>query len=180
MTDQDLQKLKYPIGRFSRPKPVTAEHLETCIASIETFPEKIRKEVATLTDEQLDTPYRPGGWTIRQVVHHCADSHLNAYTRVKLTMTEEKPTIKPYFEDRWAELPDSSLPVDPTLKLLEGLHARWAYLLRSLQPEDLKKKFVHPEHGREIPLEELVALYGWHCDHHLAHITTLKRANNWK
>ena len=179
MTDSDLQKLKYPIGRYAKPDPITPEILEERIAIIEAFPKKMAAEVAALSDEQLDTPYRPGGWTIRQVVHHCADSHMNAFVRLKLTLTEDKPTVKPYLEARWAELPDSSLPVELSLKLLEGLHARWAWLLRSLSEEELAMRFVHPEQGRETRLDGLITLYGWHCEHHLAHITGIKREKNW-
>lgn len=179
MTDQDLEKLRYPIGRYSRPAEITPELLQERLAIIESFPERLRKEVENLSDEQLDTPYRPDGWTIRQVVHHCADSHLNAFTRLKLALTEEKPTIKPYLEARWAELPDSALPVAHSLMILEGLHARWSHLLHSLKEEDFARRFIHPQQGREMRLDELVALYGWHCEHHLAHITTTKREKSW-
>lgn len=180
MTDQELQKLRYPIGRYSRPESITDALLRQWIDTIEAFPQNLKNEVAGLTDDQLDTPYRPGGWTIRQVVHHCADSHLNAMARLKLALTEDKPTIKPYLEARWAELADSALPVASSLQLLEGLHTRWTFLLQSLSAEDLKKTFVHPEHGREMPVGELVALYGWHCAHHLAHVTGLKREKGWE
>ena len=176
MTDQELQKLRYPVGRYSKPDVITDALLREWIDTIEIFPHKLKNEVAGLTDAQLDTTYRPGGWTIRQVVHHCADSHLNAYVRLKLTLTEEKPTIKPYLEARWAELVDSTLPVPSSLAMLEGVHTRWAFLLRSLSPADLKKRFVHPEHGKEFQLDELIALYGWHCRHHLAHVVVGKRA----
>lgn len=180
MTDLDLQKLKYPIGPYSRPAEITPELLRERLAIIESFPERLRREVEGLSDEQLDTPYRPDGWTIRQVVHHCADSHMNAFIRLKWTLTEEKPTIKPYLEARWAELPDSALPVEHSLKLLESLHTRWASLLRSLSPEDLARSFIHPDQKRETRLDGLITLYSWHCEHHLAHITTLKQAKAWK
>jgi hypothetical protein len=180
MTEAELTTLKFPIGKFQKPALLTDEILERFIKDIETFPGRLRKEVSSLNDQQLDTPYRPEGWTLRQVVHHCADSHMNSIIRFKLALTEDKPTIKPYFEERWAELPDSkNLPVEHSLLLLEGLHARWVTLLRLIPKEELKKSFIHPEHGKEIQLEENLGIYAWHCNHHLAHITSLKMRMNW-
>jgi len=128
----------------------------------------------------MDTPYREGGWTLRQVVHHCADSHMNAFCRFKLAMTEEKPVIKPYEEARWAALADSkNLPVDASLAILKGLHERWTVLMKSLREAERHRTFIHPEHGREISLQETIGLYAWHGEHHLAHITSLKKARNW-
>ncbi|MFZ9846607.1 MAG: YfiT family bacillithiol transferase, partial [Flavobacteriales bacterium] len=127
------------------------------------------------------TPYREMGWTIRQVVHHCADSHMNSLTRFKLTLTEDKPVVKPYWEDRWAELVDSkSMPISPSVQMLEGIHARWTVLLNSLSEQDLVKSFIHPEHGKEFRVDENIGVYAWHCNHHLAHITELKKRKNWK
>ncbi|WP_114785031.1 YfiT family bacillithiol transferase [Botryobacter ruber] len=172
---------RYPIGPFEKPAEITAEEVAQWIAAIASFPEQLSTAVAHLSDEQLDTPYRPGGWTIRQVVHHCADSHLNSFIRFKLALTEDKPTVKPYFEERWAELPDGKLaPVATSLHILDGLHQRWALLLRSLSATDLKKSFLHPEHGKEIFLDECLGLYAWHGRHHLAHITNLKQQKGWQ
>lgn len=176
-----MDRLKYPIGPFQKPAEFTTSALTACIADIESFPRRLKDAVATLSDAQLDTPYRDGGWTVRQVVHHCADSHMNSLVRFKLALTENVPTIKPYFEERWAELADGkSFAIGPSLLLLEGLHARWTELLRSLSESDLKREFLHPEHGRTLRLDETIGLYAWHCNHHLAHITTLKNARGWK
>ena len=180
MKNIELEKLKFPIGVFVKPEVISAENLEHWISDIETFPSRLRSVIANLYSPQLDTVYRPGGWTIRQVVHHCADSHMNSLQRFKLALTEEKPTIKPYWEDLWAELEDSkTMSVEPSLLLLEGLHARWALLLRSLKAEDFERTFIHPEHGKEFRLDENIGVYAWHCNHHLAHITTLKKQKGW-
>jgi uncharacterized damage-inducible protein DinB len=163
------------------PDLVTPEALGKYIADIESFPTKLRAEVENLTDEQLDTPYRPDGWTIRQVVNHCADSHMNGLARLKLALTEDKPTIKLYLENRWAELADSkTMTIEPALLMLDGLHKRWATLLKSLTEDDLTRIYIHPEHGREFRLEESIGLYAWHCNHHLAHITELKKRMKWR
>ena len=135
---------------------------------------------AGLTEAQLDTPYRPEGWTIRQVIHHCADSHMNALTRLKLTLTEDQPVIKPYFQDRWVELHDTkNMPIQPSLKMIEGIHARWAVLLNNLTDQELEKSFIHPEYGKTIKIIENIGNYAWHSNHHLAHITETKKRNNW-
>ena len=176
-----MNRLRFPIGQFQKPDNLTKNLIDKFIDDIETFPERLRKEVENLSDVQLDTPYRPDGWTIRQVVNHCADSHMNSLTRFKLALTENKPTIKPYYEDKWAELADSkNMPIEPALKMLKGIHQRWTILLRSLKEDDLKKRFIHPEHGKEFQLDENIGLYAWHCNHHLAHITTLKDGKSWK
>ncbi len=181
MTAVDLEKLKYPIGNFEMPHEVSPEMIARYIAIIENFPQKIDSETAHLTDEQLDTPYRPNGWTIRQVVHHCADSHINALIRVKLGLTEDNPTIKPYLEAKWAELPDGkSMPVAISLNLLKSVHHRWIIVLKSMANADFKRTFIHPENNQLFRLEQNTALYAWHCEHHLAHITTLKKSKNWK
>ncbi len=175
------EEIKFPIGKFKKPVEITTQILLNYIKEISTFPKRIQLEVENLTDEQLDTPYRNGGWTIRQVVHHCADSHMNSLIRLKLTLTEDKPTIKPYYEDRWAELFDSkNMSIQPSLKMLEGIHERWTLLLNNLTKEQLGRTFIHPEHGREFRLDENIALYAWHCNHHLAHITSLKLRMGWK
>jgi hypothetical protein len=176
-----LEQLKYPIGQFEKPEIIRRDLVVKWIADIAAFPTRLRNEVNHLTDEQLGTQYRPDGWTIIQVVHHCADSHINSFIRFKLTLTEDKPIIKPYWEDRWAELTDGkTMPIEHSLMLLDGLHSRWVGLLNSLTEQDLDKKFIHPEQGQEIPLNEYVGVYAWHCNHHLAHITELKKRKNWK
>lgn len=176
-----LEKLKYPIGKFTAPDHYSPELIKSYIEVIEAFPSKIAMEVLGLSDSQLDTPYRPQGWTVRQVVHHCADSHMNALIRFKLTLTEEKPTIKPYNEKGFAELPDSvSMPLEPGLKIIDAVHERWVLLLKSLTEEDLQRKYIHPEYNKEFSLNEAAGLYAWHCNHHLTHITTLKNSDNWK
>ena len=177
----DLEKLKYPIGQFVKPNTITSDHIAIWITAIATFPQKLQNEVKHLDESQLDTPYRLHGWTIRQVVHHCADSHINSFTRFKLTLTEDQPTIKPYYEDRWAELIDSKkFPIESSLKILEGIHERWTIVLNNLTPAELKMTFKHPENGAIISIEENIGIYAWHCNHHLAHITTLKQTKNWK
>lgn len=175
-----IDNLKYPIGQFSKPTEMSQEILLEFIEDISSFPEKLKKEVQDLDDDQLDTPYRPGGWTIRQVVHHCADSHLNSLTRFKLALTEDNPTIRPYFEDRWAELADSkTMPIEASLKMIEGIHARWTVLLTSLTALELARTFFHPESNKQYRLDETMGIYAWHCNHHLAHITNLKNTKKW-
>jgi len=176
-----LEQLKYPIGKFEAPATITKEILSQWIADISSFPARLKNEVHHLTDEQLDTPYRPEGWTIRQVIHHCADSHMNSMTRFKLTLTEDQPTIKPYYEERWAELMDNkNMPIAPSLKMLEGIHERWKMLLNHLTEEQKARVFIHPEHGKTFRTDENIGTYAWHCNHHLAHITETKKRNNWQ
>ncbi|RKL67462.1 metal-dependent hydrolase [Salipaludibacillus neizhouensis] len=170
--------LRYPIGEFEFRDDVTMEVVQTWISEIDMVPVKLREAVDGLNDQQLDTPYRQGGWTIRQVVHHMADSHINAYMRVKLALTENKPTIMPYEEAKWAELPDSEMPIDVSLTLLFALHQRWVTLLQSLEPSDLEKTFYHPESG-EMKLGINIGNYSWHGRHHISHITTLRERNGW-
>ncbi len=173
--------LKYPIGKYEKPEEISEEMIEQYINIISEFPERLKKEVEKLSGDQLDTVYRPDGWTIRQVINHCADSHSNSLTRFKLALTEDNPVIRPYFEDRWAELADSkNIPVEPAFKMLEGIHQRWTILLRSLTPEQLGRTFVHPDSGNTIRLDENIGIYAWHCDHHLRHITSLKERNGWE
>jgi hypothetical protein len=167
----DIDRLRYPVGPMDRPKPpldarTRAAHLHT----IEELPARFRALVSGLSEEQLDTPYRPGGWTIRQVVHHVPDSHVNAYIRMKLALTEDTPAIKAYEEARWAELPEArSGPVAMSLDLLDALHRRWIACLRGLGERDYGKAYIHPELGRVV-IDEAIAIYAWHCRHHAAHI----------
>ena len=172
--------LKYPVGKFQLPGEITPELLKEYIKILEEFPKKLAREVDYLSEKQLATPYRPGGWTVRQLVNHLADSHLNSFIRYKLALTEKEPTIKPYNQSLWAELADSSdIDINPALKLLSGLHARWTFLLGSLSSKQLGKSFIHPESGKKISLKINTAIYAWHCEHHLAHITALKERENW-
>ncbi|GEM_PF-36077 len=165
-----MEGLRYPIGTFDFEKEVQEKHISSLIDQIEALPELLTRVVEKLTEEQLDSPYRAGGWTIRQLVHHLADSNMNAYIRVKLAMTEDKPTIKPYAEALWAGLDDSQLPVELSTKLLEGLHKRWAILLRSLSSSGLERELIHPDIGL-LTIKKLIDLYAWHGNHHLAQIT---------
>ncbi|HLY91618.1 MAG TPA: bacillithiol transferase BstA [Candidatus Angelobacter sp.] len=170
---------RYPIGRFVPDATPTPETRTSHIQSIAGLPPRMRRAVAGLTDQQLNTPYREGGWTVRQVVHHVPDSHLNAYIRFKWAVTEDNPTIKAYDEALWAEIKDSQLtPIDVSLVLLESLHARWTVLLRSLKSEDFQRRFVHPESGPH-DLDWLLSLYAWHGNHHVAHITSLRERMGW-
>jgi uncharacterized damage-inducible protein DinB len=171
--------LRYPIGPFKFEGSVTEDQRQRFIDQIEGTPAKLRAAVEGLSPEQLDTPYRPGGWTVRQVVHHLPDSHLNSYTRFKLALTEDDPTIKPYYQDRWAQLDDArNAPIEISLALLESLHQRWVLLLRSLAPEDFARTFRHPELG-VVSLDKNVSLYAWHGRHHVAHITSLRERMEW-
>jgi len=174
-----MNDLRYPIGKFHYEGPSTEEQKQKYLDDIEHTPANLRAALKGLSNAQLDTPYRPEGWTVRQVAHHVPDSHLNAYIRFKLALTEDDPTIKPYAEDRWAQLADTqSTPVEVSLSLLDALHTRWIKLLRSLKPEDWKRTFRHPELGL-VPLEKNLALYSWHGRHHVAHITGLRERNGW-
>ena len=174
-----MENLKYPVGRFSAPKEITAEMLEEWTGVIDRFPALLKAETYKLSEAQMDTPYRPEGWTVRQVVHHCADSHMNSFIRFKLALTEEQPIIKPYAEDRWAQQADY-LDVSPkeSLKIIDGVHARWTVLLKSLNASQLDRTFMHPEHRKIFALEEVIGLYAWHCNHHLAHIEQAINYNN--
>ncbi|WJS95297.1 putative metal-dependent hydrolase [Flavobacterium johnsoniae] len=180
MKELDLEKLKYPIGKFIAPDDYSTEYLSTKIQEIETFPNRLEKEVIHLTDEQLDTPYRPDGWTVRQVIHHCAESHMNCYIRIKWALTENNPVIKAYDEVLWSEIHDNlTMPIKPTLDLLNGLHFRLDYIMKNLSESDLEKTFVHPSDNSENKIKKIIGTYAWHGNHHLAHITTLKKYKNW-
>jgi uncharacterized damage-inducible protein DinB len=174
------EDFRYPIGKFQMTPEMNDALRRRFIGEIADAPARLRAAVAGLSAEQLETPYRPGGWTVRQVVHHLPDSHLNAYTRVKLALTENSPTIKPYDESRWAELEDGrQAPIELSLGLLETLHARWVLLLRSLAPADFARTFTHPEQGT-VNLDRQVALYAWHGRHHVAHVTSLGERMGWR
>ena len=177
LTDEKLEKLRYPIGRFE----YNPDENSNCvfISDIELFPIKLRQEVENLDEEQLNTKYRPGGWTIKQVVHHVADSHINAYVRMKLVLTENDPVIKPYSQDLWAELVDSKSDINISLNIIEHLHKRWVMVLKNLSEVDLKKRYFHPQQNKFVSLNEFIANYSWHCNHHLAHLTSLKKRMNW-
>ncbi len=177
----DIEQLKYPTGKSVRgTKADTPARRAECIALIEAFPAMLRSTVAGLTDAQFDTPYRPGGWTVRQLVHHLADSHTQTIIRFKLALTEEQPTIKPYKEALWAEHIDAlTMPLEPSLSIISGVHARWVVLMRTMSDADFERAFVHPEQNRAITLAEALELYVWHSRHHLAHITGLKQRSGW-
>ena len=170
--------LRYPIGRFERPAAITPELRKEWIDTLAAAPDRFQAAVRGLSDEQLDTPYRPGGWTVRQTVHHVADSHMNAFVRFRLGLTEDKPTIKPYDEKAWSELPDMRLPIDVSLRLLDGLHERWVHLLRAQPGSAFERLIFHPENG-PMTLDAMVSLYAWHGRHHTAHITGLRQRQGW-
>jgi uncharacterized damage-inducible protein DinB len=175
-----MDDLRFPVGKFHRPTvPLSDETRRQLVDAIEATPANIRKATTGLNDAQLDTPYRPDGWTVRQVVHHVPDSHLNAYTRFRLALTEDNPTIKPYDEAKWAELPDArSAPIDVSLTMLDAVHDRWVRLLRAMTPEQFERKLVHPDNGPMV-LDTMLALYAWHGQHHTAHITKLRAREGW-
>ena len=174
-----MSDLRYPIGKFAYDGPLTEEAKQKAIDNIAQTPARLRAAVSSLSPQQLDTQYRPEGWTVRQVVHHVPDSHLNAYVRFKLALTEEEPTIKPYFEERWAKLADTKeTPVEVSLTLMDSLHDRWVRLLRSLNREDWKRTFRHPELGL-MDLDTTLAMYAWHGRHHTAHVTSLRERKGW-
>ncbi len=174
-----MMDLRYPVGTFIFQGPLSSPERLRLIDQIAATPEKMRNAVAGLDEGQLDTPYRPEGWTVRQVVHHVPESHMNSYIRFKLAITEDAPTIKPYFEDRWAQLDDANqAPIELSLDLLEALHDRWVWFLRSLKDKDFQRTFLHPELG-SVSLDKNIALYAWHGQHHVAHITSLRERMGW-
>ncbi len=176
----ELENLRYPIGQFECPTHATHEDIEHWISILEAFPNRLENLVKDLTDEQLDTVYRPDGWTVRQVVHHVSDSHHHAYNRFKWTLTEDKPLIKAYFEERWAELIDSrTAPINMSLNHIKAIHFKLVYLIKRLSEDDLKKHFLHPETNTEVSLGYTVGNYAWHSNHHYAHIEHLLKRNNW-
>ena len=174
----ELEDLRYPIGRFTPPLSSDQTTRSGQIETLRLLPERLHAAIRELTNVQLDTPYREGGWTVRQLVHHFADSHANAYVRYKLALTEDWPTIKPYDEAAWARLADSRLPIDGSLAMIAAMHERWVALLESMSDADFQRGYNHPENGRQ-DLATVLALYAWHSRHHTAHITNLRSRQNW-
>ena len=180
MEPSELEALRYPIGKFQRPETITPEQLQDWIVQLETFPGRLQDLVSKLSEHQLETPYRPGGWTVRQVVHHLADSHHNSYIRFKWALTEDSPVIKPYQEKDWAALFDSrSAPIELSLDHLKAVHAKLVHLLKGLSRTDLGRQFIHPEGQVATTLEENIGRYAWHGNHHLAHINQLLKREGW-
>lgn len=177
---QDIDTLRYPIGQFSGGATFSPEQTKQHIAAIAELPVKLTELVGKWGDDRLDTPYRPGGWTVRQLVHHVADSHINAYVRTKLALTEDNPTIKPYEEGEWAKLPDSQLDIAVSLVILRNVHQRWVAILESLTETDLQRTYFHPESKRSVPLSEVIAMYVWHGEHHYQHAHRLAQRNGWE
>ena len=176
----DLEKLKYPIGKFDCPSNITSEIQQAWISILEHFPNRFENLVKNLSEKQLSTPYRPDGWTVRQTIHHVYDSHHNAYMRFKWALTEATPTIKVYDEKAWAETPDAKdAPIELSLTAISALHAKWVYLIKGLSQEQLQKEFHHPARNRNYSLAEMVGSYAWHSNHHYAHIETLMKKENW-
>ncbi len=177
----ELEALQYPIGRFIPSDSYPPEEVRTNIQIISALPSKFINLLGGWTEEQYDTPYRPDGWTVRQLIHHVADSHINAYVRFRLALTEDNPTIKPYKEERWAELPDAkTASVDISLQLMKNVHLRWVLLMNSMDAADLARTYAHPETGRSIRLDEVMALYAWHSEHHYQHAFTLADREGWR
>jgi hypothetical protein len=176
----ELEELKYPIGKYQHPALVDLAIRKDWEQRIAALPYRLEAAVSHLDNSQLDTPYRPGGWTLRQLVHHIADSHQNAHCRIRMMLTEHQPIIKPYDQDAWVNLPYiQTLPLQASLDILRGLHARWAALLATLPIEDFQRIYVHPEYGKSYTLEYVTGMYAWHGDHHLAHILGLKERQGW-
>lgn len=177
---ENIELLKYPIGKFIAPASVSSDQIASWIGELEALPSRIREAVVGLNDEQLDTSYRPGGWTLRQVIHHIPDSHMNAYIRFKLAVTQDHPTILPYMEDRWAELEDGkNAPIAVSLDLIESIHKRWTMFLRSLNEAQFSRTYFHPENQKTFILHNVLGMYAWHGEHHLQHILKTKQSNNW-
>lgn len=171
------KNLSFPIGEYVIPKEITAGHLRAWTEMIEELPEQLEKILSRLTEDQLNTPYRPGGWTVKELIHHLADSHMNAYIRLKLGMSEDNPTIKPYDQDAWVDMPDSEMPAAVSLAIIRGIHARWVYVLKPFQ--DWGRTIFHPELKTSMRLDELTGMYAWHGAHHLAHIKGLVEREGW-
>ncbi len=170
---------RYPIGTFKGIESYSREELEALTKEIEAFPDRLEEVINGLSQNQLDTPYRTDGWTVKQVIHHLADSHMNAYIRMKWTLTENTPIIKAYDEKAWAETPETKLDPALSLHLIKSLHVKWANLIKGFSDDDLKKEFIHPETKKAVSMARMIALYAWHGNHHLAHITTLKERKGW-
>ncbi|MDR2235857.1 MAG: putative metal-dependent hydrolase [Chryseobacterium sp.] len=175
-----LEQKKFPIGQFQQPDNICDIRLDELIKVIKNFPGKLKDLIENFTDDQLDTPYREGGWTVRQLVNHIADSHINSFIRFKLALTEDNPVIKPYDEAKWAELQDSvHMPVKPAIRMIRGTHQRWTVLLNTLTNKQFERTFHHPEQNRDYNLRHYLAFYAWHCNHHYAHIENLKKEKGW-
>lgn len=180
MEKDTLEQLRYPIGTYKIPQPITEKHINDWIAILEHLPQRLEDMVTPLSNEQLETPYRPGGWTVRQLVHHISDSHHHSYIRFKWGLTEDNPVIKPYLEKEWSKLFDAqSAPIQMSLDHLKAVHAKLVYLLKGLSGENLKRKFTHPEGNQETTLEENIGRYAWHGSHHFAHIESLIKREEW-
>ena len=180
MDDHSLEALRYPIGKFQYSEPITSDQIENWIDNLESYPQQLSDLVLPLSDLQLDTPYRPGGWTVRQLVHHISDSHHNSYTRFKWGLTEDNPVIKPYEEKEWAKLHDSrEAPLQMSLDHLRVVHAKLVYLLRGLEAAMLDRKFIHPDGNKVYTLAETIGHYAWHGKHHLTHIQNLCHREGW-
>ena len=175
----DIEHLKYPIGKFQVDSVITMDDLKKAIEEIKSLPKFLENTVKEFNEGQLATPYRPGGWTVRQVIHHCADSHMNALVRFKLALTEENPRIKPYDEASWANLPDYELPIEISIGMLKNIHFKWVRILEEMSPEDFDKTYFHPESQKDVSLDEVTLIYAWHGKHHLAHIQALMIRENW-
>ena len=180
MTNAELNKLRFPIGLFSCPEQISKNHIRAWTGVLEQFPNRLEQLVASLNDTQLDTAYRPDGWTIRQVVHHVADSHHHSYIRFKWALTEDKPVIKYYYEHLWVELYDAKYGrIELSINHLKSEHLKLVYLIKSLNKYDLNKCFIHPEHKEEVALKKNIGIYAWHCNHHYAHIENLIKRESW-
>jgi len=174
-----MEDLRYPIGKYEA-KPFSEKQLDEWLMDIKFLPQHLEMAVTNLDEAQLDTPYRPEGWTVKQLVHHVADSHVNAYVRFKLGLTEDNPTIKPYNEKLWAEMNDSKVvPINVSLTILHAVHQRWVEVLKSIKRQEWERTVVHPEHGKQLTLWFLVGMYAWHSRHHTAHITALRERMDW-
>ncbi|REG83568.1 YfiT family bacillithiol transferase [Algoriphagus antarcticus] len=175
----DIELLKYPIGKFQMPEHIFDKNLKEAVAYLRAFPKYLEETIHAFSEEQLNTPYRPEGWTVKQLIHHLSDSHMNALMRFKLALTEDNPTIKPYDEAAWAQLADYSSPSSESIPLIRGIHAKWAIILDSMSSEDFEKTYFHPESQSSVPLSEVTLMYQWHSMHHLAHIQHLIIRENW-
>ncbi len=177
---ENMDSVRYPVGKFEKPDKILKSDVSRWCKEIERLPRDLKKLVAGLNDQQLDTPYREGGWTVRQVIHHLADSHINAYCRIKLALTEDNPTVKPYEEKLWAELSDAkTADIKFSMQILAGIHKRWGLAIRAMSKDDYKRTFFHPANGRNQSIGEIIGMYAWHCRHHFAHIQNLKTAKGW-
>ncbi|GAB5565664.1 MAG: bacillithiol transferase BstA [Winogradskyella sp.] len=170
MTEKELYRLRFPIGEFNTPESITKVHLQDWIQSIESLPQRIQELSKNLSEDELNYKYRPDGWTIKQVIHHCADSHMNSIIRFKLALTEESPTIRPYFEDRFAKLEDYNNSIEDAISILKGIHKKLGIILKNLNEDELQREFIHPEHNKRFSIAETIGVYAWHSNHHYAHI----------